>query len=353
MSAISSVPVRNIYYLLCYAWNCLEEGDPAGVQNESATSLIELLGRVLVSGTTQLLKKGLHRTYVDRVEVVAGLRGQLQINDTIRRQLHLRATTSCRFDELTRNDLGNRILKASLRMILRYPRVDQDLRSDIELVLHRLREVDDAVLRADSFRRVQLHRNNRVYGFLLQVCRFIYENTFLEADGRAHFRDFVRDRAKMAVLFQQFVFNFLDREQSTYTVSSPQLKWHESAGRVSTAAFLPNMLTDVLLTSRTPIDNRPRTVVLDTKYYADAFQHHHDSEKARSENLYQLFAYLKNVEAEQGIGRTRIDGVLLYPAIDHDFERRAMLLGHEVVVRSVDLAKPWQAIHAELLAVCH
>jgi 5-methylcytosine-specific restriction enzyme subunit McrC len=82
----------------------------------------------------------------------------------------------------------------------------------------------------------------------------------------------------------------------------------------------------------------------------DAFQHHHDTDKAKSENLYLLFAYLKNVEADQGSGRTRIDGVLLYPAVDHDFEKRAILLGHEVAVRSVDLAKPWKAIRTELLA---
>src|SRR4051812_811942 len=196
-AVISTIPVRNIYYLLCYAWNSLEEGDPAGVQHDSAKSLIELLGRVLVSGITQLLKRGLHRTYVDRTDVVSGVRGQLQLSETMRRQLHLRAQTSCRFDELTHNDAANRILKASLRTVLRYPGVDSGLRSDIEMIVNRLREVDDVPLRAELFRQVQLHRNNQLYGFLLQVCRFVYDNAFLDEGGVASFRDFVRDRTQM------------------------------------------------------------------------------------------------------------------------------------------------------------
>ncbi|NIQ13085.1 MAG: restriction endonuclease, partial [Candidatus Dadabacteria bacterium] len=56
-----SIPIQNIYYLLCYAWNKLEEKDLVNVQEEDTTKLIDLFAKVLINGTTYLLKRGLDR----------------------------------------------------------------------------------------------------------------------------------------------------------------------------------------------------------------------------------------------------------------------------------------------------
>ncbi len=42
-----AIPIQNIYFLLCYAWNQLEERDLVEINAEDTTSLQDLLARVL------------------------------------------------------------------------------------------------------------------------------------------------------------------------------------------------------------------------------------------------------------------------------------------------------------------
>ena len=58
------IPVQNIYYLLCYAWNKLEERDIVDVQGIETTELQDLFAKVLLGGTSRLIKMGLYRGYV-------------------------------------------------------------------------------------------------------------------------------------------------------------------------------------------------------------------------------------------------------------------------------------------------
>ena len=59
------VPIQNIYYLLCYAWDKLEERDLVDVSMSDYTQLADLFAKVLINGTTYLFKKGLDRDYID------------------------------------------------------------------------------------------------------------------------------------------------------------------------------------------------------------------------------------------------------------------------------------------------
>ena len=58
------IPIQNIYFLLCYAWNHLQETEYADVRSDGCDKLWDLLARVLIRGSQQLVKRGLHRDYV-------------------------------------------------------------------------------------------------------------------------------------------------------------------------------------------------------------------------------------------------------------------------------------------------
>jgi 5-methylcytosine-specific restriction enzyme subunit McrC len=53
------IPIENIYYLLSYAWNKLEQKDKVNVSAEDTISYIDLFAKVLVNGTRILLKEAL------------------------------------------------------------------------------------------------------------------------------------------------------------------------------------------------------------------------------------------------------------------------------------------------------
>ena len=71
------IPIQNIYFLLCYAWNTLAEGRVVSVSQEECKTLAELFAHVLDGGVTHLLKRGLDRDYVTEEVDTSSLRGSL------------------------------------------------------------------------------------------------------------------------------------------------------------------------------------------------------------------------------------------------------------------------------------
>jgi hypothetical protein len=78
--------------------------------------------------------------------------------------------------------------------------------------------------------------------------------------------------------------------------------------------------------------------------------HEHGKSSLHSENLYQMFSYLKNAEALGGPYRYA-EGILLYPTVGDPIAFGADIQGHHVRVCTVNLDQPWQIIRSDLLAV--
>jgi 5-methylcytosine-specific restriction endonuclease McrBC regulatory subunit McrC len=75
-----------------------------------------------------------------------------------------------------------------------------------------------------------------------------------------------------------------------------------------------------------------------------------DKERLRSAHLYQLFAYLKNMERHSEPDG-RAEGILLYPTVKEEVRFSVMIQGHKMTARTIDLAKPWKEIHCGLLSM--
>ena len=113
------IPIENIYYLLCYAWDRMEEGDVVDVSEVGLQRLPDLFAQVLVHGVGHLLRRGLDRGYVGFADDVAGVRGKLDLSSTLKRQTLTRARTRCHVDELSYDVVHNQILKATMRSLAR------------------------------------------------------------------------------------------------------------------------------------------------------------------------------------------------------------------------------------------
>ena len=80
------VPVRNIYYLLCYAWDHVREGETVDVGSEQFGGLVDLFVKVLNEGVSRLVSRGLDRDYLVVHEDVRGLKGKLDFATTIQEE---------------------------------------------------------------------------------------------------------------------------------------------------------------------------------------------------------------------------------------------------------------------------
>jgi 5-methylcytosine-specific restriction enzyme subunit McrC len=217
-------------------------------------------------------------------------------------------------------------------------------RADIHDLLRWLAPVRDIKLHAERFRRVQLHRNNRIYAFLIHICEFVYEHWLpAEHGGARRFRDFVRDR--LPELFQNFVLSFYRHELPTgWQVSAPFIQWQVVAPNADALALMPRMETDVCLCGH------GRAIILDTKFYAQALKAgSYGTPKLSSPNLYQIFTYLRQQSCQPGWEQA--EGVLLYPRTTSDFAVEFTTHGHRIRALALDFVQPWQRIHAALMRI--
>ena len=339
------VPIQNIYYLLCYAWDKLDERVAVAVSVSDYTRLADLFAKVLINGTTYLFKKGLDRDYLEIEEDTRSLRGKIQISPSIKRNLFHQSMASCRFDELSYDILQNQILKATFRTLLRVRELEKGLKKEVAVLYKKFPNVSDIALGRRHFGMVRLKRNNYFYDFLLRVCRIIHESVLVdEKTGVARFMDFVRDEGRMAAVFEEFVRNFYRKEQNSFKVGREYIKW-AIAESGAHDAYLPGMETDTSLTAK----DHSRKIVVETKYYKNVFQTRlGPQEKFVSANLYQLYAYLKNLESRGGVD-SNCEGILLYAAVGQDVDFRFSLPGHDLRVKTLNLDQDWRGIHEELL----
>jgi 5-methylcytosine-specific restriction enzyme subunit McrC len=331
------IPIKNIYYLLSYAWNKLEESELVDVSAEDESDLLNLLGRVLLNGTKTLLKRGIDRQYLTENEVYQGIKGKVNITDSLRKNLFPKGLSVCEFDELSADILPNQILKTTLQNLTQISTLSPTLKQEIRTIIYRLYEVNEIVLTDTIFHQVQINRNNSFYAFLLNISELIYQNLLInEQNGDFQFKDFLRDERQMAGLFEEFIRNFYKIEVQEAKVFREYLHW-KMAGE--THKFLPKMQTDISI----KINNRK--LIIDAKYYKETLQKYYDSEKIHSQNLYQIFAYLKNQEDELA------EGILIYPTIQKSLSLAYTHEGHTIRIETLNLNQDWRGVKADLLGI--
>lgn len=342
------IPIRNVYYLLCYAWGYLDEADLVDRSELDRLDRVEdLFGKVLAEGTFTLLRRGLDRGYRGTTQEIAGVRGKLEIGAMATTAVRARSRTICTFEEFTPDILHNQILRSTLRALLGSVSLDASVRRDVALAYQKLEGVRTIRVSRQAFRRVQLDRSKRHYRFLLQLCRLIHEMTLVSEDeGSVKFRDFRRSKKVMWRLFEGFVREFYRVEQNVFRVlPERKIQWSRVSGRTPTdEAYIPEMYSDVLL------EGASRRIILDTKFYGQPTSRRQGTEKLRSGNLYQLLAYLENRQSHLPEG-PRHEGLLLYASVDGALAVDITLNGFRIQALTIDLSKPFQAIRRNMLAL--
>ena len=338
------IPIQNIYYLLCYAWNKLEESDIVNVKEIDSTELIDLFAKVLSNSCSRLLKQGLDRYYVEHENVIMGIKGKFNFSATIKQNVLPLSKTACVYDEFDYDILHNQILKTTIGKLLRTKNLDSSLKEELRKIYLKLPPISEIDIRKSMFTQIRLHRNNYHYDFILKVCQIVNENLFIdETKGNYKFKDFTREEKPMARLFEAFVRNFYKIE-TDFSVSSDSISWKFESENVEDLAMLPAMLTDITLRGKN------HKIIIDTKYYKEAFQTRYDKQKINSNNLYQLFSYLKNQETDSEL-TINCEGILLYPSIQNDFMYSFKYENHKIRIMSINLNQDWQNIRTDLLKI--
>ena len=76
--------IKNIYYMLAYAFQVLKQKNYEDIASEEFDDIQDMFAAILSRGISQQLKQGLHREYITRYEDTPVMRGKLDIHGAIK-----------------------------------------------------------------------------------------------------------------------------------------------------------------------------------------------------------------------------------------------------------------------------
>lgn len=167
MTKDKSILIKNIYYMLSYAFTTLNQGGYENVATEQFDNLHNLFAAILAKGIGRQLKQGLYREYENRKEDLNVVRGKIDMPGTIRNKIAKTDKLTCEYDELSENNLLNQILKTTVMLLLRHARVEEEYKTDLKkemLFFSGVDTVDPLLIRWSAIR---FQRNNNTYRMLI------------------------------------------------------------------------------------------------------------------------------------------------------------------------------------------
>lgn len=112
------IPIQNIYYMLSYAFQILNEQGYKNIATEQFDNTAELMAAILEKGIANQLKRGLGKEYIPQTEALSSLRGKIDIAESIKTQSMLRKQLICTYDEFSVNSTMNQIIKSTVELLL-------------------------------------------------------------------------------------------------------------------------------------------------------------------------------------------------------------------------------------------
>ena len=336
-------------------------GDMRGKVNvgtEDCASILNLLLHVLLNATDNVLKHGMRHGYIVYGDELDGIKGKINIAETLKQGRYRQAKIYCHFDELSSDIIINQIIASTLQDALRIGGLSEQNRDRIAKTLRRMPETRHICINDHVFQSVRMHRNNHYYQLALNVCKLLHQSILPNKmlDGMLEFIDIMDDEKAMNRIFEKFLMNFYKQEckQDFPEVSRSHIRFQLTPYGMTFAtstdeayALLPMMETDVTLFN-------PQTknkIILDAKYYKEMLvSRYGEKGKIRRDHLSQILTYVMNQESEAQLHTKDTKGILVYPTVDAELDVSYVYKdpSHIIRVSTVNLNQDWRLIEQRL-----
>lgn len=341
MTKYNSIPILNVYYMLAYAFEFVDDSHLKSVGSEEFEGQQDLLASLLAAGVGRQLKQGLCRTYSARAESLMGIRGRIDIPATMANRFARKREIDCEFDELTEDNVFNRILKTTARLLIKSPDVCKKTRDTLKKAMLFFSEVSALQPGEIRWNALRFDRSNLSYRLLMSICQLIIEGMLMADDGDGDFLAPAVCEKQMHRLYERFILKYYEKHWRQLNPSAPQIAWTVDDGYTT---MLPVMQSDIT------ISNGKNLLIIDAKYYASTLQINGrwGSETIHSSNLYQIFAYVKN--AASANPERDVSGMVLYAQTGRlaQPDERYSMGGNLIYIRTLDLSGEFKSVADQL-----
>lgn len=345
------VPIKNALFMYSYIWDKVENKDYTNLSAEDDFKSSNIYAELFLINISKIIKRGLYKEYIVRNDELSTIKGKIDIISTINNQSLRNGKIFCEYDELEENNIYNQILKyIAIRLYKSYD-INKENKKKLNKVILYFNQVDYVEITKDSFNRLIFDRSNYYYFYILKICELIFNSQILSNNsGKYMFYDLFDSDEGMERVFELFVNKFYDHElPKKYKVSyQSQINWQLTGGDKS---ILPVMKMDTL------IKTVEETIIIDTKYKKKYTTENFGKESFISDNMYQMMAYLNNVNAINSL-----KGILLYPLpynaepINESYDCKVVsmtqgMFDAKIQFVTIDLSQDWRTISCDLLYI--
>lgn len=333
------IPIQNIYYMLSYAFQTLQAENYKDLATENFHNTAELCAAILDKGIGIQLKHGLRRDYVSKSESLSTLQGKLNISESIKTQTMLKKQMICTYDEFSTNIQFNQIIKSTVLLLLK-ANITNSLKKRLRKLLLFFSDVNEIDLHFVNWNQ-QYNRSNQSYQMLIGMCYLVYKGLLTtQNNGTTKLMDFF-DGQRMCRLYEKFLLEYYRKEHPELTANASQIAWQLDD---TENQMLPRMQTDIMLSKNNNI------LIIDAKYYSHMTQQQYGIHTLHSNNLYQIFTYVKNKEFELRNYEHTVSGMLLYAQTDEDIipNNTYHMSGNQISVLALDLNQDFSKISRTL-----
>ena len=330
------IPIKNLYYMLSYAFQLLNEQGYKNLATEDFKNAGDLCAAILIRGISYQLKRGLGREYISETDTISAIRGKIEITESIKNQSMIRSQMVCTYDEFSVDSPLNRIIKSTVMLLLKAD-ITAQRKKDLRKLMVYFADVSLVDVHSINW-AVNYNRNNQTYRLLITICHLVVKGLLqTKSDGSVKMMDFI-DEQRMCRLYEKFILEYYRKHYyPQIKASASQIDWALDDG---IGTMLPTMQSDIMLSCK------EKTLIIDAKYYAHTTQVQYDVHTLHSNNLYQIFTYVKNKATKGG----EVSGMLLYAKTDEEIypNNEYLMSGNKITVRTLDLNCDFEQIAAQL-----
>ena len=333
------IPVRNIYYMLSYAFQILNENGYSDIATENFNNAAELFAAILSKGITIQLQRGLNKDYIEISEPLSAIKGKIDVSDSIKTRSIIKSRLVCSYDEFSENSYFNRILKTTVFLLLKTD-ISKARKKELKNLMMFFSNVDLLDIHAIDW-RIRYNKNNRSYHLLLSICNLVIKGLLqTQSDGTTKLMTFL-DEQREYRLYEKFILEYYRKHFPMLSVNPEQIAWQLDDEEHD---LLPIMQSDIMLRK----DNH--ILIIDAKYYWHNTQKQYGTHTLHSANLYQIFTYVKNKEYELRDKEHLVSGMLLYAKTDESVQpdNSYIMSGNRISVKTLDLNLPFEEISQQL-----
>ncbi len=183
----------NLFYMLSFLKddNNLRYDPSRIIDIEEGNNFFDILGRLFVNELQAISRRGFCKKYVRREENVSFLKGRMLIRRQIRNQIRKVPKLFCSYDDLTHDNLENRIVLRAATLLTALIRFNDVVRRDLIRYSNMMKEevTLDNVMPEDCD-KVQYSRLNDYYEPIIQFSKVILQDYFIRSVHKGRSRGF-------------------------------------------------------------------------------------------------------------------------------------------------------------------